>query len=106
MISSTEELVRQLVKAAEDPAANGKQPTNTAMQLEAQMLARILRDNREQLVASNQVNDGSTKQEAEEQIDTLLEIVRVFRSASVRLDSLSGRVRLSLEVKLRTIAEK
>jgi hypothetical protein len=50
------------------------------------------------LVAQNMLSEGHTKEEAEVEIDTLLDILKTTQTASLRLTNQDGELRLALEL--------
>jgi hypothetical protein len=73
---------------------------NTIAKLNAKVLRDVLADNRSQLVAQNMLEEGNTKEQAEANIDLLLQVIDYVRGANASLQTTDGRFRfqLSLEV--------
>jgi hypothetical protein len=102
IVASTKGLALELASAAE-PKADGASPTavtNAAAAVDAAVLGEILRDNREPLIAQNMLQKGHDRQAAEKEIDALLAAVRYFQSASLRLATEPGEVKLELGLRL------
>ena len=99
IVSSTKGLARQLVaEAKKDQQA--KLVTNTNARANLGVLKTVLADNRAQLVANNMLEEGNSKEEAEQQIGVLLAILDVFDTASLRLEPSENQLKLNLKVKL------
>lgn len=97
VISSDTQLARDLTNTQVDGKADGKS-INTHARLDAAVLHDILADNRSQLIAQNMLEDGNSKEEAEEEIDALLEILRWFRQATLQLETADEQLRLQVQV--------
>ena len=72
----------------------------SSISVTARYLRQILADNRAQLVAQNRLEEGNSKEEAEEEIDTLLRQIGLFRDSVLRLTTEKGRLRIDWEVNL------
>jgi flagellar motor protein MotB len=96
VLSSTLGLARELLTAREIPRADvpagGK--LNTTMQLHVPTLKQILTDNQQQLVAQNMLEEGHSKEEAEKEIETILELIDLVRGMTVALIQRSERLEL------------
>ncbi|MFP6670245.1 MAG: hypothetical protein VB857_02425 [Pirellulaceae bacterium] len=96
VLSSTLGLARELLTAREIPRAavpaGGK--LNTTMQLHVPTLKQILTDNQQQLVARNMLEEGHSKEEAEKEIETILELIDLVRGLTVALIQRSERLEL------------
>ncbi|MEX0939536.1 MAG: hypothetical protein WDZ59_16855 [Pirellulales bacterium] len=87
VVSSTKELARQLADRAglADAAGGATMVVNTAMNLQIPVLREILGDNREQLIARNMLEDGNSRQQAEQQIEALLAVSQWIRDLTFKL---------------------
>ncbi|MCP4172499.1 MAG: hypothetical protein GY758_17190 [Fuerstiella sp.] len=99
VVASTHRLARELVQA--DVPADDSELGNTHVQLEGDILRQVLNDNRGQLVSQNMLEDGNSREEAENTIDLLLEVVGYFKhlSASINVSSNQLGIELGLHVK-------
>ncbi|MEZ6125853.1 MAG: hypothetical protein R3C49_22225 [Planctomycetaceae bacterium] len=97
VLASTQQLAEQLASA---PVAtgDGSQQPNTAVRLTASVLQQILDDNREQLISQNMLKEGRSREEAETQIDLLLQIVGWFRSADLTLVRKTNSLQLNISL--------
>ena len=64
------------------------------------MLQSVLGDNREQLISQNMLEEGNDREEAENAINLLLELVGYFKDASLKLDVQKDELSLKFEVKV------
>jgi hypothetical protein len=98
VLSSTTELAETLIHAR-DGGQRPKAGVNTQAVLQAGTLNEVLRDNRSQLVAQNMIEKGHSPEQAEAEIDVLLQLIDLARDASMQLRS--GEDRLAVEVEVR-----
>lgn len=98
VVASTKSLAGELLKAIEGDPANPDLPANTLARADLADLRQILTDNRGQLVAQNMLSEGHTKEEAEQEIDTLLLILGTAQQASLRFSSQGGELRLAADL--------
>lgn len=107
IIASTKQFAATLVDAASKPSpqsgseAKSATPTNTALEVDAAVVHRLLDDNRAQLVAQNMLEKGHGKDQAEAEIGTVLAVVSWFDKASLRLTTPNDRVDLELGVQFK-----
>ena len=66
--------------------------------VDAKVLRQVLDDTRSQLIAQSMLEDGNSKQEAEQETDNLLDIVSWFRDATFRLGMVDNQMQLRLQV--------
>jgi hypothetical protein len=90
ILSSSSRLARELLSAPERPietkSASGKAArVNLALNLSARGIRQSLEDNREHLVAQNILKKGQSPQEAEREIGTLFELLKLVESAGLRV---------------------
>ncbi len=98
IVSSTKELAKELVDLVAIEGQEVPPRSNTWIQADLASLRQILDDNRGQLVAQNMLSEGHTKEEAEQEIGTLLDILRAGRDASVRLTPGDDVLHLTFEL--------
>ena len=102
-LASTRQLAEELFdahrKSTVKPAA-GNTIENTRAQLDAEILADVLTDNRDQFVSQNMLKKGQKKTQAEQEIDTLLSLLRWLKSSSIRLATEKNTVRFDLGIVL------
>ena len=99
VVSSTQQLAEELVTAeltAGDPEAR----PNTELTLVVPVLQEILTDNREQLVSQNMLEEGRSREEAEAQIDLLLQLVGYFQSVDLQLIRQTDSLNLDLTISI------
>jgi hypothetical protein len=103
VLASTSALAHTLAtaKASSAPPGEAPQAVNTDAVLHAGALREILTDNRGQLVAQNMLKEGHSKEEAEQEIGVLLELLGWFDNAALSLDTSANELRVSLEVSLK-----
>ena len=98
VISTTEQLARDLRRALHDADdATSPQP-NTLVEVEVPPLYRLLIENREQFIAKNMLDKGHDRQEAEREIDTFLAIVGLFQDAKLSLETKENQMELRLNI--------
>lgn len=73
---------------------------NTWSSLNAETLREVLRDNREQLIANNMLEEGNDRDEAEAAIDLLLDAVGFFEDLSLRLRHVDDHLKFSLQLRV------
>ncbi len=96
ILSSTRELAEQL--SSSSSAVGQDSAYNTQLELHADVLAEVLNDNRESLIAQNMFENGHGREEAVAQIDILFEVIRAFRGASMSLSTQDGQLQLETTV--------
>jgi hypothetical protein len=74
----------------------------TAAKLDVAELAKVLNDNKRHLVAQNMLEDGNTREEAENQIGILFEILKAFEDLQFQFDVADDVLKLKLATKLQT----
>ncbi len=98
VISSTEQLARDLRESLHDAKEATSPQPNTLVELEVAPLHQVLVENREQLIAKNMLDKGHERQEAEKEIDSLLAIVNLFRDAQLALETNRDQIKLRLDI--------
>jgi hypothetical protein len=96
VVSSDTQLARDLHHI--DDIGQAGANINTRARLDATVLHDILADNRSQLIAQNMLAEGNSKEEAEEEINALLEIVKWFRQGTLQLDTADKQLQLHVQV--------
>jgi len=103
VMSSTESLARDLIDALKEETAKQTKAlagVHSMVEVNGRQLVSILKANRESLVRSNMVDDGSSREEAEVAIDMILKIAEYFGGAKIELGSRDGRMRARLDVEV------
>jgi hypothetical protein len=102
VVSSTKHLARQLADSAglKDAAGGAETVVNTAAKLEIPVLREILGDNREQLIAQNMLEEGRSRQQAEQQIDALMAVAEWFHDLDFKLSLQDKTVELNVQLDL------
>lgn len=104
VVSSTEALARELgdLVSDEKPAVRREGAVAPNMQMESRFapIRDALAENRKQLVAQNILKEGHTREEAENQIDILLELVGLLKNARFDLGTTSNSVKIGVELNL------
>ena len=99
MISSSSALARQLVSEASSEESHGNK--NTDATLHAAGLQKVLRDNRDQLIAQRMLEDGNSREEATALVDLVLNVVGYFKETSVALEQDENELKATWEVRLK-----
>ncbi|MBC8352880.1 MAG: hypothetical protein H8E66_12870 [Planctomycetes bacterium] len=97
VVSSTTALAKEIAIAVAD-ANKLSTDVNSAIDLDVSAVSDILADNRTQLVAQNMLSEGHSKEEAEQSIGDLLELLATAKNASIQLEARDGTLRASLEI--------
>lgn len=98
VVSSTKALADDLLQRVAEGDAKPRARTNTLARADLAALRQILDDNRGQLVAQNMLSEGNTKEEAEQEIGTLLNILGISQHASFQFTAHDGALRLALDL--------
>lgn len=114
VIASTKDLAVELANATEQPNNVSTQPANdtasgeagqpkgmkpnTDLVINLRNVRETLADNAEQLVAQNMLQEGHTKQEAEEAVRTLLDVIGWFETMSLRLNVFSNQIQMTARI--------
>lgn len=103
VISSDESLAREALEASDVSVESRDSETlfNTIASTHGKILAEVLRDNREPLIAQAMIDEGKQRDEAERDLDLLAEIVTWFSRLEVRLGHDTQRA--FAEVELQTL---
>lgn len=103
VIASSQQLAEQLITAPEPATGTGPE-ANSFVELQLPVLQQILADNREQLISQNMLEEGHTREEAENQMDLLLELLGCFRGAGLTLTRQPQSLQLQLKLDVVTTA--
>lgn len=92
ILSSSSVLARGLLAAKETPIETetlqgGDARINLALDLKAPGIRRALEDNREYLIAQNMLEKGHSREEAEDEIGIIFEVLKLIDSAGVRVST-------------------
>ena len=105
ILSSTEGLARDLIDALKKETSEtlaGMQQVHSLAEVDGTNLASILQANRESLVRNNMMEEGSSRDQAETAIDTMLAIVSHLGQTKFEIRNESGatQARFVIELKL------
>jgi hypothetical protein len=102
IVSSTRDLAVELARVASqrDPSQSEESQTNTRLEIEGNGLSRILNLNAESLLASNMLEKGNTRKQAEVEISYLLAAVKLLKDAQLDFRVEPERMRLKLQVRV------
>lgn len=100
IISSASNLARTIAesKRSDDSTTTN---INTSMKLFGPELQTSLADNKSHLIAQNMLKEGHTREEAGKQIGILLEALKLFDNASLKLETTKSEMGLSIGVELK-----
>ncbi len=101
ILASTKELGRELLEKVMKRKKAAVSAFNTEMRIYADVAAAMLRDNRNQLIAQNQLNEGQTKEEATDEIDGMLKVLEAFKGAAIELKSSKAMMRLEVSASMK-----
>jgi hypothetical protein len=96
IVGTTTEIVRQTIDALASTNSSEEAAVNTRVRIDLAEIAAALADNRALLVSQNVLKEGHSTEQAEQEIDLVLELLRWARQASLSLDNQPPR--LILEV--------
>ena len=97
-LSSTERLAKRLPAPSQVQPA--KSAANTRLRLFAGPLRQALEDNLSQLAAQNMIEKGVSREEAETELRTLLQVISWFADVEANLGVASRRLNLEASVRL------
>ncbi len=103
VISSTGELARQILTQVSEDARAETSPeaeatANTILQFSTDGIFELLLANREHLIAQNMLKEGHTRVEAETEIDSGIEIVKLFDKGRLELSSSDDTLDLDISI--------
>ena len=103
MFCSTKQIAQDLADLIQAEKQAGKSAAtieeNTNIGIDAPAVAKLIRDNREQLIAQNMLEKGHDRPAAEREIDFLVAAVEYLRSARLKLTPTDKTIALEIEVK-------
>ena len=79
ILASRKDLAVELAQLVADGKDETLKETNTRIEMDGNLLHKILDANRESLIAQNMIEEGNGRKEAESQIGALLKIVDLFK---------------------------
>jgi hypothetical protein len=79
--------------------------SNTHLKLDAKVLNEILEANLDSLVTQNMLTEGSTKEEAEQAIQTMLSIINLFEGMDFDYRIESDQMKFDLELKAKSLSQ-
>jgi hypothetical protein len=98
IVSSTRKLAESLAAPGQTSALT--EGDNTAALLDGRVLRDVLADNREPLIAQNMLENGHTREKAEQEVSGLLAILAVFQDATLSLKAADQALELIVAVRL------
>jgi hypothetical protein len=108
VISSTEQLARDLIDALKKEQKAGAKPrsgTHSLVEIDGRQLASVLKANQQNLVSDNMLKKGNSKQQAEQETEVFATIVRVLGQARLEVGSTPGGQAAALRVQLNLPSE-
>jgi len=99
ILASTKPLAEKLLALAKQ-RGDATISQNTLVEVDGAGAIEALRDNREQLIAQNMIEQGNSRGEAEMAIDTLMQIVELIRGANLSLTRTDETLSLEIGVTL------
>ena len=102
ILSSTDDLTKDLIDALQKETADTVKPLATAhslVEVNGIQLASILDANRDNLVQQNMLKEGSTKEQAETQIGLLITIIEYLGQLKLNVATRDNRPQATLELK-------
>jgi hypothetical protein len=100
ILSSSSQLTKDLIDALEEEKNNSVKPVggqHSIVQLEGTQLASILDANRDTMIRQNMVEEGSTREEAENNIGMLINVIQHLRTVSIHAGTEGNNAKLSME---------
>jgi hypothetical protein len=98
ILASSQSLARKLISM--DDAAMERTEVNSQANLDAKTLRSILADNRSQLISQNRLQEGNSQEEAEANIELLLQLLGYFHGISASLGAQDDHLRLQLALEV------
>lgn len=104
IVASSRDLAVELAelagkKTAENNSAKSP-PTNTRLDVDAAVLSRILKENRESLIAQNMLEEGHSRKEAKEAIEIVLAVADFFKDGQLDFQVKPDEMRLNLQLRV------
>ena len=107
VISSTAQLAREVAIATRQlGTAIGASDSNTMLTVDAAMLKQSLVAVRPSMVAQSMVQGGKTRNQAEAEIDLILEVIDTFKQGTIDFRVETGRLGLKFQVDFADVATK
>jgi hypothetical protein len=78
-----------------------KMEVNSQAQLDPKTLRNILADNRAQLISQNRLQEGTSQEEAEANVELLLQLLDYFQEVSASLGTQDDHLQLQLSLEIR-----
>ena len=100
VIASAPSLAAQVLSAESPSNGQGDPVSNTSVEVVAGELQKVLADNREHLIAQNMLKEGHSREEAELEIDTLLQLLGLVHQAGIDLSTSAHSLDLTLSIGL------
>jgi len=103
ILSSTDGLAKDLVDAVKKEIADAVKPlamAHSLVEVNAVQLASILDANRQNMVRQNMLEKGSTKEQAEAQMDLVITLVKHLGRARLNVAARDGQPQATLQLKL------
>jgi hypothetical protein len=97
MLCSTRQIAEELADLAAKPDS-AKAPENTLIEIAAQPIGQLLKENREQLIAQNMLEKGHGRAEAEKEVDVFVTLVNAVKHARVSLTPTDKTISLNVEI--------
>lgn len=103
VFSSTRDLALAVVRSKPAPpaAANANRKTNFEAIFNADSIHNVIEANKEQFIVQTVLNDGSSREQAEAQIDLILEGIGLTKQFFVRLDHSEDNLKLTFELQFK-----
>ncbi len=101
IFSSSDQLTRDLIDTLKTETGNQVKPVSgqhSLLQLDGSQLASILDANRGVMVRQNMVEEGSTREEAENNIGVLINVFKHIQSVAIRAGTEGANSKLAIEV--------
>jgi hypothetical protein len=106
VLGSTVEIVKDVIDALGDVNAPPKTTEhNIVFEIDTSAAIGVLKQNREALVSQNMVSGGNTREQAEQEIDTLLRVLGLFGDARATWTADAASMRVDVAIKFATTAE-
>ena len=101
IISSTDELARELVQIARKGGTKTAKNTNTTVNVDGKALNKILAANRDSLIAQQMLEEGLDEKAASKQIEIFLTLLKHAKDASLDFENHSDHLELKLQLNLK-----
>jgi hypothetical protein len=102
MLCSTKQIAQELADLAgnEGAGSGSRIPQNTLVEMSPGPVGKLLRENREQLIAQNMLEKGHAREAAEKEIDVFIALVNAVREARISLTPTEKTISFEVELKL------